>query len=76
MSDDLDNVRYAAQVWQPEKWGLHLPWRVDGNGYLLTPSGAKVARVANGCVMLFDKRTHEEVPLTLADFYTVTQTEL
>lgn len=50
-------------------------WSVDQNGYLLTPSGAKAARVAEGAIMLYDKRTHTEVPLTLADFHSVqTQT--
>jgi hypothetical protein len=51
------------------------PWTVDGSGYLLTPSGAKVARIDNGCIMLLDKRTHLEVPFTFADWQTVTQTE-
>jgi hypothetical protein len=51
-------------------------WQIDANGYLLTASGAKIARVSDGAIMLFDKRTHREVPLTLDDFYTITQTEL
>jgi len=51
------------------------PWTVDARGYLLTPSGARAARIDNGCIMLFDKRTRTEVPLTLADYHIVqTQT--
>lgn len=51
-------------------------WTVDARGYLLTPSGAKAARVDNGCIMLYDKRTGAEVPLTLADYHAVqTQTQ-
>lgn len=51
-------------------------WTVDARGYLLTPSGAKAARVDNhGILMLYDKRTGTEVPLTLADYHSVqTQT--
>lgn len=40
---------------------------IDGAGYVLTPSGAKVARVHDGRLWLYDKRTHEEVPFTLDD---------
>ena len=52
------------------------PWTVDARGYLLTPSGTKAARLTdNGILMLYEKRTHTEVPLTLADFQGVqTQT--
>jgi hypothetical protein len=53
------------------------PWTVDARGYLLTPSGAKAARLTNhGILMLYDKREHVEVPFTLADFVACqTQTE-
>jgi hypothetical protein len=44
------------------------PWTLDARGYLLTPSGTKAARIDNGCIMLYDKREHVEVPFTLADF--------
>jgi hypothetical protein len=55
----------------------HSPWTVDARGYLLTPSGAKAARLDNhGILMLYDKRTGSEVPLTLADYRAVqTQTQ-
>jgi hypothetical protein len=43
-------------------------WQVDSAGYLLTPSGAKAARVVDGALLLFDRRTHGEVPFTLADW--------
>lgn len=43
-------------------------WRVDGEGYLLTPSGAKAARVHDGALWLWDKRAHCEVPFTPADW--------
>jgi hypothetical protein len=50
-------------------------WTTDARGYLLTPSGAKAARIDNGCIMLYDKRERVEVPFTLADYYAVqTQT--
>jgi len=48
-------------------------WTVDGAGWLLTPSGAKAARVADGVLMLYDKRSKRERPLTLEDWFTVTQ---
>jgi hypothetical protein len=44
------------------------PWTLDARGYLLTPSGAKAARIDNGCIMLYDKRERVEVPFTLADW--------
>ena len=50
-------------------------WQVDGEGYLLTPSGAKAARVADGALMLYDKRTREEVPFTMQDWWTVTMVQ-
>jgi hypothetical protein len=43
-------------------------WNVDSNGYLLTTSGAKVARVAGQVIMLYDKRERVEVPFTQADW--------
>jgi hypothetical protein len=43
-------------------------WTTDARGYLLTPSGAKAARIDNGCIMLYDKRERVEVPFTLADW--------
>ena len=47
------------------------PWTVDARGYLLTPSGAKAARVDNhGILMLYDKREKVDVPFTLADYQT------
>jgi hypothetical protein len=40
-------------------------WRVDAEGYLLTPTGAKAARIApDGALMLYDKRAKCERPLT------------
>lgn len=53
------------------------PWTLDARGYLLTPSGAKAARLTTrGILMLYDKREHVEVPFTLADFVACqTQTE-
>lgn len=44
------------------------PWTLDGAGYLLTPAGARVARIDTcGTIWLWDKRQHVEVPLTTAD---------
>ncbi len=64
MSDESRTVITATSVWQ-----------IDANGFLLTTSGAKVARVAGQVIMLYDKRTGTEVPLTLADYHAVqTQT--
>lgn len=51
-------------------------WTVDGAGWLLTPSGAKAARVVKGALMLYDKRDRCERPFTLADWFTVTQTQI
>ena len=51
---------------------LSSPWNVDARGYLLTPSGAKAARIDNGCIMLWDKRIGDEVPFTLADWVACT----
>jgi hypothetical protein len=40
-------------------------WRVDDDGWLLTPTGAKAARIApDGALMLYDKRAKCERPLT------------
>lgn len=47
-------------------------WTLDGHGYLLTPSGAKAARVTADAIMLYDKRAKVEYPLTLQDFFTLT----
>jgi len=47
-------------------------WTLDGRGYLLTPSGAKAARVTADAIMLYDKRAKIEYPLTLPDFFTLT----
>jgi hypothetical protein len=44
------------------------PWTLDARGYLLTPSGAKAARLDNGCIMLYDKYAKREVPFTQADW--------
>jgi|WetSurMetagenome_2_1015567.scaffolds.fasta_scaffold163051_3 hypothetical protein len=44
-------------------------WTTDARGYLLTPSGAKAARLdTSGILMLYDKRERVEVPFTLADW--------
>jgi hypothetical protein len=51
-------------------------WTVDGAGWLLTPSGAKAARVVDGALMLYDKRDRCERAFTLADWFTVTQTQI
>jgi hypothetical protein len=44
------------------------PWTVDARGYLLTPSGAKAARIEAGRILLWDKWQCIEVPFTLADW--------
>ena len=52
--------------------------KVDSDGYVVTPSGAKAARVHDGCLWLFDKHTRSEVPFTqseLAALFTQTQTK-
>jgi len=49
-------------------------WTIDPDGYLLTPSGAKAARVIASVLWLYDKRTGAELPFTLEDWWTVTQT--
>lgn len=51
-------------------------WRVDSNGYLLTQSGAKAARVVDGALLLWDKRTRRGIPFTLQDWFTATMTEM
>lgn len=43
--------------------GLH----IDGEGYIITARGCKLARVEAGKVYLWDKREKREVPLTLED---------
>jgi hypothetical protein len=50
-------------------------WTVDGAGWLITSSGAKAARIADGVLMLYDKRSKCERALTLEDWHTVTQTQ-
>ncbi len=50
------------------------PWQVDGRGYLLTPGGAKVARVADGVIYLYDKRAKREYSFTADDYWQVTRT--
>ena len=51
-------------------------WTVDGAGWLLTPSGAKAARVVDGALLLYDKRDKCERAFTLQDWFTVTQTQI
>lgn len=47
------------------------PWTCDVRGYLLTPSGARAARLDNdGTLWLWDKRARCEVPFTLDDWQT------
>ena len=47
---------------------VNSPWSQDANGYLLTPSGVKVARLdRDGIIWLWDKREKRELPLTPAD---------
>jgi hypothetical protein len=50
-------------------------WTLDGHGYLLTPSGAKCARVADGALWLYDRREKVEYQITLKDFYQLTATQ-
>lgn len=53
----------------PEPITVASPWTLDARGYLLTPSGAKAARIdTSGILMLYDKRERVEVPFTLADW--------
>jgi hypothetical protein len=41
------------------------PWTLDANGFLLTASGVRAARLdAYGTIWLWDKRTKAEVPFT------------
>ena len=43
-------------------------WQLDGNGYLLTASGCRAARVdRDGIIWLWDKRSKQELPLTPVD---------
>lgn len=51
-------------------------WTVDGNGWLLTPSGAKAARVVDGALMLYDKRSKCERAFTLQDWIFATYTQV
>jgi hypothetical protein len=46
-------------------------WRVDASGFLLTPSGAKAARVADGTLYLWDKRSKCERAFTMEDWLSV-----
>ena len=48
-------------------------WRVDEQGFLITPSGAKVARVAGSRLMLYDKRVKTEWPFTVLDWLLLMQ---
>ena len=41
--------------------------RVDEHGYLLSPSGTKLARLDGDRLMLYDKRSKQEIPVTLCD---------
>lgn len=47
------------------------PWTCDARGYLLTPSGARAARLDSvGTLWLWDKRAKLEVPFTQDDWQT------
>ena len=46
-------------------WGR---WRVDSDGFLRSDTGAPVARVGPGCLLLYDKREHCQVPFTYEDW--------
>lgn len=47
------------------------PWTLDSNGYLLTASGVRAARIDTyGTMWLWDKRTRVEVPFTKDDWQT------
>lgn len=43
------------------------PLRVDERGYLLSPSGTKLARVDGDRLLLYDKRSKREISFTLRD---------
>jgi hypothetical protein len=49
------------------------PWTLDARGYLLTPSGAKAARLTeHGILYLWDARERVERPFTLDDWQNCT----
>ena len=41
--------------------------RVDEHGYLLSPSGTKLARLDRDRLLLYDKRSKQEIPVSLCD---------
>ena len=44
------------------------PWTQDAQGYLLTPTGVKAARIdSSGVVWLWDHKAKREYPLTPTD---------
>jgi hypothetical protein len=51
-------------------------WTVDGEGYIHAPSGIKAAKIVDGVFCLYDKKTHEHIPFTLEDLFSVTMTQI
>lgn len=43
-------------------------WRIDPDGYIISPSGSKVARLVDGTLMLYDKKVRVALPFLLSDW--------
>ena len=43
-------------------------WRVDGENWLLSPLGTRVAKVEDGALKLYDKHAKTSFSLTVDDF--------
>ncbi len=43
-------------------------WRIDPDGYIISPSGSKVARLQNDTLMLYDKKLRVALPFLMSDW--------
>ena len=48
---------------------------MDGDGFLPSASGARMLRIDNATLWVYDRLARREIPLTLADLWTMAQTQ-
>lgn len=46
----------------------NVEWIVDEAGYLVSPSGTRVAKITSSAIWLYDKRIKTDLPFTLEDW--------
>jgi hypothetical protein len=46
-------------------------WQIDGEWLVALPTHARLGRVVQGCLALYDKTDRREIVLTAADLHTI-----